>query len=207
MKKIVALILAVACMVALASCKPKETTVNPVDQEAVAVVQAKLDAASPETAKITVTLDTQLGELESEYNVVYNLEDGSANVEYTYQKFNELEAGKEFKETVGPATVTVTADGILSEELNGVGAVEALTFDINLDPAKLLSASMNAGVLSAKVKSSYTAAVLGVAIDADVEIMITTTSTGISAIAIAYETAAGRVEISSTYTYYVASAQ
>ena len=100
--------------------------------------------------------------------------------------------------------MTVTADGILSEELNGVGAVEALTFDINLDPAKLLSASMNAGVLSAKVKSSYTAAVLGVAIDADVEIMITTTSTGISAIAIAYETAAGRVEISSTYTYYVA---
>lgn len=205
MKKIIALALIVACVFTLASCWwKKEEVENPVDLEALAAVQAKIDASSPETANITVTLDSELGELNGNYKVTYSMEDGSATVEYTYEKFNELVAGKDFKETVGPDTVTVSADGTLSEEVGGVSAVEALTFDLTLDADKLVSASLNAGVLTAKVQSAHTASVLGVAIDSDVDVLVTTTATGVSAIAIAYDTAEGRVEISATYTYYVA---
>ena len=203
MKKIIALVLAVGCIFALASCKPKAEPIDPVDREAVAAIQAKLDAASPETANITVQLDAELGTLNGSYNVTYDLEDGSATVVYTYEYFNEIGEGNGFKGTVGPETVTVSADGILSEEINGVGAVEALTFDINLDPSKLLSASYNANLFTAKVKSTFTKAVLGVAIASDVEIAIATTTLGIASITISYDTNDGPVEIAATYTYYV----
>ena len=204
MKKIIALVLAVGCIFALASCKKKVENVDLVDREAVAAVQAKLDAAAPETAKITVVLDAELGTLNGTYDVTYDMEDGSATVVYSYDKFNEIGSGKDLKETVGPNTVTVSADGILSEEIGGVGAVEALTFDINLDPAKLISASYNANILTAKVKASFTKAVLGVAVASDVTVMISTTTLGIASITISYESSQGPVEIVATYTYYVA---
>lgn len=208
MKKIIALLLAVSCVFALASCKwfkkDNDDGVSAVDTAAVADVQAKLDAASPETANITVKLESAIDTLEGCYTVTYNMEDGSATVVYTYEKFNEIGSGKDIKETVGPDTVTVSADGILSKEMNGVGAVEALTFDINLDPTKLISASYNAGMLTAKVKASFTKAVLGVAIASDVDIAIATTALGIASITISYDTSAGPVEIVATYTYYVA---
>lgn len=207
MKKIIALVLAVCCVCSLASCKlfkkDDGEKVSAVDTEAVAAVQAKLDAAAPETANITVELDSEIDTLKGSYFVTYNLEDGSATVVYTYEKFNEIGTDG-FKQTVGPNTVSVTADGILSEEINGTGAVEALTFDINLDPDKLISASYNAGILTAKVKASFTKAVIGVAIASDVEVMIATTELGIASITISYDTSAGPVEIVATYTYYVA---
>ena len=207
MKKIIALVLAVSCVFALASCKlfkkDNGDNVNPVDTEAVAAVQAKLDASSPETANITVKLDSEIDTLESSYFVTYNIEDGSATVVYTYEKLTEIGAA-EITETVGPNTVSVSPDGILSEEIGGTEAVEALTFDINLDPTKLISASYNANVLTAKVKASFTKAVIGVAIASDVDIMIMTTELGIASITISYDTSAGPVEIVATYTYYVA---
>lgn len=207
MKKIIALILAVSCVFALASCKffkkDKGEGNKNVDREAVATVQAKLDASSPETANITVDLDAELGELKGSYMVTYDMENGNASVEYTYEQFGEIAADGSFKQTF-EGSVLVSKDGTLSEEIDGVGAVEALTFDINLDADKLESATFNAGMLTVKVKAENTKSVIGVAIAAEVEVMITVSETGIASVTIAYNSAAGAIEIVATYTYYVA---
>ena len=211
MKKILALVLVIGCVLSLGSCKLfKKITGKPVDETpvfdtaAVAAVQAKIDASVPETAKVTVALTSSLGVLNSEYNVTYNT-DGTATVTYYYEKFNSPadESVNGFKSQYTGET-TVGADGTLSGTPEGIASVEALTFDINLDPSKIYDATVNPGVISVIVKAENTEAVLGVNLGADATVIITTGSLGVTSIAISYTTSAGTVDIVATYTYYVA---
>ena len=218
MKKIIALILLVSCILSLCSCKffKKEDNKNTntdnsnvqtpgdktpeFDVEAVAAVQAKIDASKPSAADITVTLNAGLGNLYSEYNVTYN-EDGTATVVYTYEKFNSFdEDADEYKSTYS-GTVTVSADGTVSDELGGTASVEALTFDINLDASKLETAQVVSGILTATVKAANTASVLGINLGVDASVVISTSAKGVVSVAISYTSAAGPVEIIATYTY------
>ena len=207
MKKILALILVLSCVFAMSSCKllKKKTKEEApeFDREAVAAVQAKIDASVPETAKVTVTYKSTLGTLNSEYNVFYNV-DGTASVTYSYEKFNSpADASADFKTTYSGETV-VNADGTLTGNPEGIASVEALTFDINLDPSKIYDATVSYGVLEAIVKAENTQAVLGVNIGADVKVIVTTGSLGVTSVAISYVADSGSVEIVATYTYYVA---
>ena len=56
MKKILALILVVGCMLALVSCFPTNTPEEPDDSDAIPTIQAKIDASAPNGAEVTVTL-------------------------------------------------------------------------------------------------------------------------------------------------------
>ena len=225
MKKILALILLVGCIFTLCSCKffkkdkEDETPNNnnsdvvvpdndtpTVDTEAIAAIQAKIDASTPDTADITVTLKAVLGDLDSEYNVIYN-QDGTATVAYTYEKFNSFDADSDEYKSTYSGTVTVAADGTLSEDVGGTASVEALTFDITLDAAKLTAPTVVSGVLNATVKAENTQALLGVNLGADASLVVSTGANGVSSVAISYTSAAGQIEIIATYTYPTASAE
>lgn len=228
MKRIIALMLIVCCILSFAACKrntddptptptptPDNTPDTPTqdvvedkltDEEiaAIAALQAKVDASVPETAKITVLLESALDDLHAEYNVAYNLDGTGAVVEGWYEKFNEI-SGDVFADdykTVRPVSALVNVDGTVTGD---VAFVEAVTFEINLDAAKLTKVDVKSNALSATVKAADTLAVLGVAIDADVQIFVSVGTLGVSSVAIAYASSAGDVEISATYTYYVPS--
>ena len=212
MKKILALILVVSCVFALGSCKlvkkifGKDVDDAPTANEAdIAPIQAKIDASVPETANVTVNFKSTLGTLKSAYLVTYNT-DGSATVNYTYEKFNQVGESKDFKtEFVGETTIG--ANGELTNAPEGIASVEALTFDITLDASKLHYATVTSGILDAVVKAENTLAILGVELGVDAKLVISIGTLGVSSIAISYTTEGGTVEIISTYTYYVAPAE
>ena len=212
MKKILALILVLGCLFIFASCDvlfPSEepdtdntddtTNETPDDSASIPDIQAKIDATAPKGADITVTYNTALGTLNGTYNVAYN-EDGTATVDYSYEKFNTFTAGQtstELKSTT-TGTVTVAADGTVSGNLNAEG-LTAVSFNLKLDETKLSGVAINAGILKATVKAADTAAVLGVALDYDVQLVVTTGTNGVTSLSIGYTTDMGEVEIVTLY--------
>lgn len=205
MKKILAIILVIGCVLSFAACNLfKKDSGRTDDASDIPAIQAKIDASAPISAEINVVLKSSLGNLNGVYNVTYN-EDGSAFVSYSYEQFNKFEEGSsttELKSTVTGNT-TVSADGKVADSIGGVASVEAVSFDIKLDENKLESVKIDAGALSAKIKAADTEAVLGVALAYDVDIIITTGSNGVTAIAISYTTTSGPVEINASYSYPV----
>lgn len=200
MKKIIALILAISCLLCLASCqfiggeKPAEI---PDDSASIPDIQAKVDASAPAGAEITVTYKTTLGDLNGSYDVLYN-EDGTATVSYSYEKFNTLGEGSTELKSTTTGTVTVAADGSVSGDL-GTEGLTAVSFELKLDADKLSSVVINAGVLSATVKAENTAAVLGVALTYDVQLIVATGTNGVASMTVAYTTSLGEVEIVTVY--------
>ena len=80
MKKIIALLLVMCCVLTLAACDGNDD--NPdnggVDNsQAISDMQSALDASAPDVADITVVLKSSLGDLNGSYNIVYN-QDGTA---------------------------------------------------------------------------------------------------------------------------------
>ena len=201
MKKILALILIVGCIFAFASCDLLSGKDNTPTAD-VSSVQKAIDESAPVSAKITVVLNSQLGDLNGEYNVSFN-DDGSATVNYSYELFNEfnvdsIEQG--FKSTY-TGVVTVSADGELSEEIGGFASAEAVSFDIALDESLFETVSVESSVLRGTVKADNTYDVLGVALDYDAELVILTGSGRVTSIVINYVAESGPVEITATYRY------
>ena len=197
MKKILALILVVGCIFAFASCDLFSGTETPDDSYAIPDIQAKIDASAPKGADITVTFKTTLGDLNGSYDVTYN-EDGTANVDYSYEQFNTITDGSSELKSTYTGSVTVAADGSVSGTLS-TEALNAVSFDLKLDESKLSNVAINAGVLSANVKAADTAAVLGVALDYDVQLTVVTGTDGVTSMTVAYTANLGAVEIVTLY--------
>lgn len=200
MKKIIALVLIIVCTLSLASCQFFGDTYEPEtpdDSASIPSIQAKVDATAPKGADITVTLKTTLGDLNGSYDVLYN-EDGTATVNYSYEKFNTLGEGSTELKSTTTGTVTVAADGTVNGDL-GTEGLTAVSFELKLDADKLNSVAINAGVLSATVKAENTEAVLGVALSYDAELIVATGSTGVTSMTVAYTTSVGEVEIVTVY--------
>lgn len=206
MKKIIALILVVGCVLSLASCQlfgkdPSKDNNDPDDSVSISSIQEKIDASAPKGASITVAFATKLGDLNGSYDVAYN-EDGTASVDYSYEKFNTFtdgETSSELKSTVS-GNVTVAVDGSVSGDLGAEG-LTAVSFDLSLEEGKLSNVVINAGVLSADVKAEDTAAVLGVALNYDAKLSVSTGTNGITSLSVTYTTNNGEVEIVTTYNY------
>ena len=202
MKKIIALILVIGCVLSLASCNFISGGNNntPDDSASIPEIQAKIDASAPKGADVTVTFKTSLGELNGTYHVVYN-EDGTATVDYSYEKFNKVEDGVlTLLKSTYTGTVTVAADGTVIGDIGSTDALNAISYDLKLDESKLSSVSINAGVLRADVKAADTEAVLGAALDCDVNLIVATSANGVSSFTVGYTTNLGEVEIVTTYT-------
>lgn len=199
MKKIIALILAIGCILSLASCNliTGNTPDEPDDSASIPEIQSKVDASAPQGADITVTFKTALGDLNGAYDVLYN-EDGTATVAYSYEKFNILGEGSTELKSTYTGTVTVAADGSVSGDL-GTEGLSAVSFELKLDESKLSGVAINAGVLNATVKAEHTEAVLGVALGYDVQLIVATGTTGVTSMTVSYTTANGEVEIVTLY--------
>lgn len=200
MKKIIALILAIGCILSLASCNlfnGSNNVENPDDSASIPDIQSKVDASAPQGADITVTFKTALGDLNGAYDVLYN-EDGTATVAYSYEKFNTLGEGSTELKSTYTGTVTVAADGSVSGDL-GTEGLSAVSFELKLDESKLSGVAINAGVLNATVKAEHTEAVLGVALGYDVQLIVATGTTGVTSMTVSYTTANGDVEIVTVY--------
>lgn len=211
MKKIIALMLVVGCMLAFASCDfisgltgndgGNDNVQNIDNSEAIAALQSVIDSSAPDIADISVVFDSSLGKLNGEYYVTYN-EDGSATVLYSYEKFNSIGEGNGFK-SVYTGETTVAPDGTVTDALGGVASVEAVTFDITLDGSKLKNVVVSQNSISARVDKADTLAILGVALDSDADFIISTGKDGVVSVAISYMSASGAVDIVSVYTYII----
>ena len=109
------------------------------------------------------------------YVTVYYKADGSAVINYSYEKFNAIGEGdvNEIKSTV-KGTVTRNADGTCSEDvgldLSTISAYPVIDLSEFSKTAKINDAG---DVLEVNIPASRTEAVLGVAINEDVNLKMT----------------------------------
>lgn len=195
MKKILTFLLVIACVFSMAACTPGGggATLD------VTAFKTAVSATNPTNVEITTKLETEIGDLNGEFDVTYAA-DGSATIEYSYEKFNALAAGVTEAKSTLTGTVTLNADGSYSDGGTLVGNVSAAGgFTLNLDTAKLKDGEVSGNTLTATVEKANTEAVLGVAIDADVEMILTKSDTAIVSLVITYTTTAGPATITCSY--------
>ena len=121
-----------------------------------------------------------------------------------YEKFNNFSADTAVRDEIKSSytgTVVVAADGSISSGLDGVASVEAVTFELNLNPDKLVSYEAGSSVLNAKVAAANTASVIGVAINADVDLVITVGANRVTSVVMTYALTNGTVTITAVYHY------
>ena len=205
MKKIIALLLALTCVFALVACgddpAPTPDGGDTPNYENLAPFTAAIAASNPASASISVSqIATQFNvTMNGEYDVVYN-EDGSATIEYSYDKFNEITDETTEVTTTVTGTATVAADGTVTGSVNST-VTAATAIKVALDGAKLGDYTVEAGALIAKVSAADTAAIIGVAISADVTLTITIANDKVATMTISYETNLGPAEIVCAYNY------
>ena len=191
MKKLLVVLLAIACVFTMFSCGGKE-------DESLTAFQSAADETKPATAKVNVVLETPLGELNAEYNIAYNT-DGTATINYTFEKFNEITVGGEgeVKSTV-TGTASVDANGNYTGDLSGSAA--AISPSFNFDPEKMeYTISANENVLSANVKAENTADVLGVEYGSDVVLVMNKFDGKIVSFTLSYTTSQGEASVVVSY--------
>ncbi len=190
MKKIIALILALTCMLALASCDGAGA-----DHKALEAYKTAVDETSPARATINIVYtDLALNvTLNGSYQVEYN-EDGTATVNYEYDKLNGIDSGSDEMVSTVSGTATVKADGTAEGDVDAK-VTAATTVKINLDPAKM-TYSVARGILTASVKAADTEAVLGVNLGSDVSMTMTVSDSGkIGSVSYNYLTANGTASV------------
>ncbi len=205
MKKILTIIIVLGCLLAFASCGGSQQSSSGNNGETPAdasSIQAIVDASAPKSAVIKVTLSSEIGDLNGQYNVVYN-DDGSANIVYSYEQFNTYDAAGQLGElkSVVSGEVTVSADGTVNGTISGVGGIQATSFVLNLDNSKLSGLVAEGGSLQATVPAANTASVLGISTGADVSLSVMTGSGVLTSVAMSYQSAEGTVSIACSYGY------
>ena len=197
MKKIFALLIVVATILAMVSCttKPEQQSDG---SATVADYNNAIAATTPTSAIIKTTYENTTPEvtLEGIYNVTYNV-DGTATVSYKYEKLNSIGAAT-MKETVpaeGLASVNVGADGsVTGGEMDTTVAAAAVS-KLNLVESKI-GYVISMGTIDATIKAADTEEMLGFKIDSDVRLIMSMTADGkIGSYTINYSTPAGKAGI------------
>ena len=188
MKKLSVLILALIITLSLASCGEDLDTLG-------AYINA-VEATSPTETVVNVEVATALGKLNSTVKTVYN-EDGSSVITYSYERFNPIGEGADVKSTI-TGTVNCDKDGKYSGDISG-NVSAAASIKLHLDASLLKNLSFNNQVCSALVEAANTQAVLGIALDADVNMVISVSEGRLSSMTLAYTNESGEVLISYSY--------
>ena len=191
MKKTILLILTVAlCVFALAACQTETNTdLNPY-QDAVA-------KTFPSSVRVeTSYTDNAYGvELCGVYTVTYNA-DGTAVVEYEYDKLNPAGSAELYDKVSG--TVTIAADGTVSGSLDA-NVTAAAKVSLNLDTEKM-TYSVDKGILTAQISAANTKSVLGVDLGADAKLDMRLAGEAIGSYTVNYTTAKGAAKIVCIYS-------
>lgn len=146
--------------------------------------KAAADATDPSKLTVTVkSVDADLGELTSVY-VIDFAEDGSFTITATVQSFNEDVEG----DLILTKTVVITCDAAGNYSDNGefVGANPVAT-GLSINFAALKSfVTPTANVLNATVASADSAAVFGIALGADANLVVNKSATAITGVSVTY---------------------
>ena len=136
MKKILSIVLILGCMLALCSCGwiKDKLGMGGDDGSSVAGLETFESAIANTNAsfvKMESKVTTDIGDLDSSITVTYN-NDGSASIEYTYDKFNLIGEGAEDKlESIVNGTILRAADGTYSGDIPEGLDVSGVSASIN----------------------------------------------------------------------------
>ena len=190
MKKILVIMLALACTLAMFSC----------GGDSVDAFNKAIKNTNPTTVNVAIETGTALGSLSANYETVY-AEDGSFTINYSYEKFNTSNEGDADDVTVTVSgVVTCDKDGNYSDGGALVGTATTVTgAKIKLGSKMNYSVSNDGNVLTATVKAANTKAALGVEIAADVTLVITKANDKIVSYTMSYTTESSETTIICEY--------
>lgn len=195
MKKIVAIILVLCALLALASCGKK--TDNNADLD---TVKAAVAATSLKNAHVeVVATNSFIAEpLTAKYDIVYDT-DGSAEIEFTYELYNEIsENGTQDVKTEYSGSATVASNGeVVGDPVSGT-VTAAGSANFNLDPSKM-TYSFEMGIFTANIPAANTAAVLGISVGADVVLTVSVANGVVTGATVTYTKDNVKNEIVCTY--------
>ena len=191
MKKILAFILVLACVFAMASCGD-EITLRDFEKAA-----AKTKESNVTT---TIKFETAYGDLNARFETIYDEATETYTIVYLMEYFNVSDNSAEVVKSVDEGVLTCDKDGNYSNgaELTGANAF-AKGASINFSEKKM-NPRINGGTLKANIDAKNTKSVLGVKIDADVELTVNMSKGRISSYTMKYETELGEVEVLCSYS-------
>lgn len=203
MKKIVSLMLALACVLACAfafvSCGEPEDTEpqvkEPVYSEEAARFISAYSATNVKTVNATVKT-TILGETLTATYLTEKNTDGTVKMTYSVEQLCELDSAED-KEVVTGEALSDTNGTFTDENAKAFGA-NGVKLALNTDKIKSFDASAN--VLRITVEAKDTAAVVGADLGADAVVTVTISGGVVTVITLAYSNAtSGAVEIVCEY--------
>lgn len=192
MKKIIAIALSIVCVFALFACGGQSAY----QKDAKEFIEA-FDATKASSINVTVTVDGSQGELTSTYTTVYN-EDGTSTMTYSIETVAGLESAEDI--TVKEGTVTCDKDGNYSDggAISGKLGATGIKFNIGSDAIKEYQITGN--TLSITVAKVDSAAVIGVAAQSDVTVVVSKTAANtIASVVLSYTGSDGQVSITCVY--------
>ncbi len=157
-------------------------------------------ATNPSAVEGTVTMTASFGTMTMEYDAEIE-ENGSFTLNYSYDKFNDIDNGGS-ADTATKVTGTVTyADGTYTGDTTVANIpANAVASKLNLKSDKIDAKLSNDGkVLTATVKSADTKAVLGVAYQSDVTMSMTMQNAKITSLTLAYTYEGASVSVLCNY--------
>lgn len=203
MKKIIALLIALACVLALASCslvQPDNGGSGAVSDGTATLEDytAAIAATSPTSMTIETTLvnKTPAVTLNGNYTVTYQV-DGTAAIVGSYEKLNEP-TQSEFKSLVVVDCEVSSGGKVTGDSVDKTVSAAAVN-KIKLD-AKKISYEISMGTLNVTISAANTESVLGVKINSDVKLIMRMTNDGkIGSYSINYSTASGDASVVCMY--------
>lgn len=192
-KSIVALLLLLCISVGFCACGGDEN-------KELKAFSSAITATAPTQVEGSVEVTTLLGPLTATFTATI-AEDGSFTLNYAYDKFNDLATGGGDVMSKQEGTVTYS-NGIYSDtSLASKIPAEATALKVKLDADKMTYAISNDGnVLTATVKAADTEAVLGVAYEGDVSLVLTQNEGKIVSVMLSYAIEnAGNVKVVCNY--------
>ena len=193
MKKFLSIILVISCVCLICSCNTKKNNQDSNGGDllvGVPAFEAAIANTNAKNVKVDSVTESDLGTLTSSLKVSYK-EDGSAVIEYSFEKFNLIGEGAEDDlKTTYTGTINRSADGsytgdmIEGLDLSSVSAGKALNLTPIKDDVTINSAS---DVLKATVSAADTAAVFGSAFPEDVELELSIKDKAVKQIKITFE--------------------
>ena len=174
MKKILSILLLLSCVVCVCSCQLLDSITGKEDKVSLETFTTAISASNSSNVVVDVVTKTAIGDLKAQYSVCYNA-DGSATINYSYEKFNEIGEGNS-DETVSKVEGVMYRDesGNYSESTGVDTSKVTAAAAINLDAVKDSVVINAAGdVLTVSVPAAKTAEVFGADFGEEVKLTLT----------------------------------
>ena len=203
MKKIISIMLALACVLActfaLASCgDPVDTTPDEptavVYSEAVVPFTNAVKATVANTVDATIKVDVQGETLNASYRTVKNA-DGTKTMTYAVEVLNGADLAD--NKTVVNGEATSDASGVFTDEYANAFGANGIALNLGAYTGNDFDVSNN--VLRITIAANDVAAVLGTAVGADAVVVVTINNGVVSTVTVNYQTPNATVEIVCEY--------